>query len=83
MRIRLTDGTHEVEIAAKGDSPKQLDDAKNAALHMLDALRAKQPTERGTTFGFTSDVALDSNTERAEVYTEPGREGYEDEEALP
>jgi hypothetical protein len=83
MRIRIGDGTRKVEIKAKGYSRRRLDDAENAALRLLDALRPEQPAEPDTTFGFTSDVALDSNTERAEVYTEPGREDYEDEGALP
>jgi hypothetical protein len=80
MRIRITDGTHEVEIRAKGYSRRRLDDGENAALRILDALRAEQPSQSGMTFGFNSDVALDSSTERAEPYSEPGREGDEHED---
>jgi hypothetical protein len=74
MRIRITDGTREVEIRAKGYSRRRLDDAENAALRMLDVLRAEQPSESGTGFGFASDAALDSSVERAEAYVEAGRE---------
>lgn len=79
MRIRLTDGTHEVEIKAKGYSRRKLDDAEAAALRMLDALRATEPTNAGTRFGFTLDrafdgVALDCATERAEPPHEAGRD---------
>ena len=72
MRVRLTDGRHEVEItiesSAKGKSRHRLDDVENAALRILDALRSDQPTQPGTTFGFAPDVVLDSSTERAEPY---------------
>ncbi|MFJ4356904.1 hypothetical protein ACIP25_11605 [Streptomyces massasporeus] len=80
MRIRITDGTHEVEIRAKGYSRRRLDDAENAAMRMLDVLRAEQPSDLGAAFGFSCDAALDSSVERAEAYVEPGREGddYED-----
>lgn len=84
MRVRLTDGTHEVEISiedrAKGNSRRRLDDVENAALRILDALRSAEPTQRGTTFGFAPDVALDSSTERAEPHTEPGRDDYDDQD---
>ena len=73
MRVRLSDGTHEVEIKAKGYSRRRLDDVENSALRILDALRAEQPVRPGTTFGFAADtsldgVSLDSSTERAEPY---------------
>lgn len=66
MRIRLTDGTHEVEIRSKGYSRR-----------MLDALCATGPTNAGTQFGFTADhtldgVSLDSATERADPPHEAG-----------
>lgn len=75
MRIRLTDGTHEVEIKAKGYRRRRLDDAEASALRMLDALRSTEPTNAGRTFGFTPShgldgVALDSTTERAEPFLE-------------
>ncbi|MDX3839568.1 hypothetical protein [Streptomyces europaeiscabiei] len=79
MRIRLTDGKHEVEIKAKGYSRRRLDDAEASALRMLDALRSTEPTNAGTTFGFTrghslDGVALDSTTERAERFLEADRD---------
>lgn len=79
MRIRLTDGTHEVEIKAKGYSRRRLDHAEASALRMLDALRSTEPTDPGKTFGFTpghslDGVALDSTTERAEPFSEADRE---------
>lgn len=79
MRVHLTDGRNEIEISAKGYSPKQLDAVENAALRMLDALRAPEPTHRGTTFGFTPDVTLDSNAERAEPYDD-GRDQDDEED---
>jgi hypothetical protein len=79
MRVRLTDGTHEVEIKAKGYSRRRLDDTEAAALRMLDALRNTEPTQPGTTFGFTPDVALDSSTERAEPYDDGRGDEYDDE----
>ncbi|MDX2528042.1 hypothetical protein [Streptomyces europaeiscabiei] len=46
---------------------------------MLDALRSTEPTNAGTTFGFTpghslDGVALDSTTERAERFLEADRD---------
>ncbi|MFB7594307.1 hypothetical protein [Streptomyces sp. NPDC056160] len=81
MRIRLSDGTHEVEIKSKGYSRRKLDDAENAALRLLDALRAEQPTQPGTTFGFAPDVVLDSSTERAEPYVDDRDQDDEDDDA--
>ncbi|MGW2742358.1 hypothetical protein [Streptomyces sp. NPDC001450] len=86
MRLRLTDGQHEVEITAKGYSRRRLDDAENAALRMLDALRDEQPSRPGVTFGFTADttldgVSLDSSTERAEPYDDDRDQGDEDDDA--
>ncbi|WP_405964834.1 hypothetical protein OG713_34865 [Streptomyces sp. NBC_00723] len=71
MRIRISDGAREVEIKSKGYSRRKLDDAENAALRLLDALRTEQPAKPGATFGFASElvldgVSLDSSTERAE-----------------
>jgi hypothetical protein len=80
VRIRITDGTHEVEIKAKGYSRSRLDAAENAALRLLDALRDQQPAQPPTGFGFAADAALDSSTERSELYVEPGREDLEDED---
>jgi hypothetical protein len=80
MRVRLSDGTHEIEISAKGYSRRRLDDAEAAALRMLDALRADQPTEPAPTFGFTPDATLDSTTERAEPYDDGRDDEYDDEE---
>ncbi|CAL9593055.1 hypothetical protein SUDANB1_05264 [Streptomyces sp. enrichment culture] len=80
MRVRLSDGTHEIEIRAKGYSRRRLDDVEAAALRILDALRSDQPTERGTTFGFTPDTVLDSSTERAEPYDDGRGDEYETED---
>ncbi|MFJ7963146.1 hypothetical protein [Streptomyces sp. NPDC096324] len=74
MRIRITDGTNQVEIKAKGYSRRRLDDAEHAALRMLDALRDNAtPADTTTRFGFNPDhtldgVGLDSVTERAEPF---------------
>ena len=80
MRIRITDGTNEVELKAKGNSRRRLQDAEDAAVRMLAALRDPQPAQADTVFGFTADrtldgVSLDSSSERAEPYDD-GR-GYE------
>lgn len=80
MRVRLTDGTHEVEIKAKGYSRRRLDDAEAAALRMLDALRADQPTQPGVQFGFTPDVTLGADTERAEPYDDGRDQDDEDDD---
>jgi hypothetical protein len=82
MRIRITNGAHEVEIKAKGYSRRRLDDTEAAALRMLDALRDTRTADPSATFGFTTDhtldgVAVDSTTERADPHTEPGREDYD------
>lgn len=85
MRVRLTDGTNEVEISVddggKGKGRRHLDDVENAALRILDALRSDQPTRRGTTFGFTPDVVLDSSAERAEPYDDGRDQDDEDDDA--
>lgn len=88
MRVRLTDGKHEVEITAKGYSRRQLDDAEAAALRILDALRYPQQTQAGTTFGFTADhtldgTTLDSSTERAAPYDDGRGAEYDDEDDEP
>jgi hypothetical protein len=81
MRVRLTDGQHEIEIKAKGYSRRRLDDVEAAALRMLDALRSSEPAQPGTTFGFTPDTVLDSNTERAEPYDDGRDQDDEDDDA--
>ncbi|MEU0675463.1 hypothetical protein ABZ330_21730 [Streptomyces sp. NPDC006172] len=84
MRVHLTDGTHTVEIQAKGYSRRQLDDAEASALRILNALRDIPPTiTPPAPFGFTPDtaldgVSLDSSTERAEPYDDD--RGYDDED---
>ncbi|MCX4705662.1 hypothetical protein [Streptomyces sp. NBC_01373] len=87
MRVRLTDGTHEVEIKAKGYSRRRLDDTEAAALRMLDALRDRTTSADTTTtrFGFTPDatldgVSLDSSAERAEPYDDGRDQDDEDED---
>jgi hypothetical protein len=80
MRVRLTDGTHEVEIKAKGYSRRRLDDTEAAALRILDALRSTEPAQPGTAFGFAPDVTLDSSTERAEPYDDGRDQDDEDTE---
>lgn len=75
MRVRLTDGQHEIEIRAKGYSRRRLDDAEAAALRILDALRDTQPGEQRPPFGFAPDTSLDSSTERAEPYDDRHDDG--------
>ncbi|MFE5658358.1 hypothetical protein ACFQ9H_19475 [Streptomyces sp. NPDC056517] len=74
MRLRLTDGTHRVDITAGKYTRRKLDDAEACALRILDALRAAPPTDGAPqAFGFEG-TALGSDTERAEPYIEPGRD---------
>jgi hypothetical protein len=84
VRIRISDGIREIEIKAKGYSRRRLDDAENAALRLLDALRSEQPTQPGTEFGFTADrsldgISLDSSTERADPCTDEVDHDEDDE----
>lgn len=68
MRVRLTDGTREVEIRAPSSTP--LPTLEDTARRLLTALGDTDPdTEQPRTFGFGSldGVALDSTTERAEL----------------
>ncbi|MFE9624278.1 hypothetical protein [Streptomyces sp. NPDC006527] len=91
MRVRLTDGTHEVEIKVEGYSRRRLDDIEAAALRILDALRGTPPptTTPPAPFGFTrttpgdpalDGVSLDSSTERAEPYDDGRGDEYDDDE---
>ncbi|WP_327162093.1 hypothetical protein [Streptomyces zaomyceticus] len=74
MRVRLTDGTHRVEITAGKYTRRRLDDVEACALRILDALRDAPPADAAPQpFGFEG-TALGSDTERAEPYVEPGRD---------
>lgn len=85
MRVRLSDGTGEVELEAEIDP-------KNPHLHkhleLLEAMARRlyadtmrEPERRRAPFGFSLDgVSLDATTERAEPYYEPGRDDYDDED---
>ncbi|MER7350938.1 hypothetical protein ABT390_36645 [Streptomyces aurantiacus] len=73
MRVRLTDGTREVDITAKGSDPALLRQAERTARRLLDAMQTEPSTSRGA-FGFgrhLDGVALDSATERADQDDEP------------
>lgn len=79
MRLRLTDGTLQVEITAGKYTRRKLDDVEACALRILDALRDAPPVDGAPPFGFTRSADLDgttlgSDTERAEPYVEPGRD---------
>lgn len=80
MRVRLSDGTHEIELDT-GDTP--LPEIEATLGRLLDRLRGtpEQP-DQGQPFGFTGrdldGVALDSTTERAEPYDD-GRDTEYDE----
>ncbi|WP_030670656.1 hypothetical protein [Streptomyces rimosus] len=83
MRIRISDGTHEVEIEEAGKAAPPLADLEAAAGRLLVQLRqsdAGEPVPRAP-FGFDNTLdgaSLDSSTERAEPYDD-GRD-YEDDE---
>lgn len=82
MRVRLTDGTHEIELDT-GRAHPPLPEIEATLGRLLDRLRAtpEQP-DQGQPFGFTSrdldGVALDSTTERAEPYDD-GRDQDDDD----
>ncbi|MFI9600342.1 hypothetical protein ACIHCX_10755 [Streptomyces sp. NPDC052043] len=84
MRVHLTDGTHEIEIDARG---VQLPDVEATAGRLLDRLRgttADEQTEQQQPFGFGRDldgVSLDSSTERAEPYDDGRDQDDEDDDA--
>lgn len=73
-RVRLTDGTNEVELETTGHDA--LHQAETAARRLLADLRAPQPAQPATApepFGFARDLdgtSLDSSAERAEPYAD-------------
>ncbi|AZM53326.1 hypothetical protein DMA15_12620 [Streptomyces sp. WAC 01529] len=73
MRVRLTDGTREVEIRTDGstDDPALLRQIERTARRLLDAMPAPPHTTSPTPFGFGRQldldrVALDSTLERSD-----------------
>lgn len=73
MRVRLTDGTREVDITLKGSDPAQLRQAERTARRLLDAMHT-EPRAGNDSFGYgrhLDGVALDSTTERADQDDEP------------
>lgn len=78
MRIRLTDGTREVDIRTPDGTP--LPDAEGAALRLYTALDTGEQTEQRAPFGYGRDLdgtALDSTIERAE---QPDESDLDDDE---
>ncbi|MYW99937.1 MULTISPECIES: hypothetical protein [unclassified Streptomyces] len=86
MRVRLTDGTHEVDITTTPSEQATLDQVEAAALRLLTALRppAPPPTPEDTPppgrapLGFTpapdmDGVALTADAERSDQSERPGR----------
>ncbi|MFD9212078.1 hypothetical protein ACFVY9_02960 [Streptomyces sp. NPDC059544] len=73
MRVRLSDGTHEIEVDTGRAGDTALPEIEATLGRLLDRLRGtpEQP-DREQPFGFTGrdldGVALDSSTERAEPY---------------
>lgn len=80
MRVRLTDGTREVEITTPSRTPlPQIEDTARR-LYALTSPNPEQDSTAGFGFGRDLDgVSLDSNTERAEPY-DNGRDTDEDEQ---
>ncbi|MYT60140.1 hypothetical protein GTW29_26090 [Streptomyces sp. SID7834] len=79
MRVRLTDGTREVEIRTEADEQHTLDQVEATAVRLLTALD-REPTDeqRRTPIGFASQpdvdgVALSSDTERSDQDERPER----------
>lgn len=83
MRVRLSDGTHEIEIETRGIP---LPDVEATAGRLLDRLRGAttdDQAEQQQPFGFSRDldgVSLDSTTERAEPYDDGRGAEYDDED---
>ncbi|MEV8394817.1 MULTISPECIES: hypothetical protein [unclassified Streptomyces] len=80
MRIRLTDGTREVEIRTEpGEQQLTLDQVEATAVRLLTALDREPADEPSRTpFGFTAQydldrVSLDSLVERSDQDDEPER----------
>lgn len=81
MRVRLTDGTREVEIRTDADEQQTLDQVEAAALRLLTALD-REPTNddepKRTPIGFAAQhdldgVALSADTERSDQDDRPER----------
>lgn len=68
MRLRVTDGTRQIEVEGRTDTP--LHDLTEAALRLLAALPTPEQTHpTPAPIGFTADldrIALDAHAERAE-----------------
>lgn len=90
MRVRITDGTHEVEIEARTRGRHGMRQMEATAYRLLARLRRPTPSSESTNddgqpFGFTADldrVSLDSSIERAEPVRDPldHDDGYDDED---
>lgn len=86
MRVRLTDGSREVEIRTDGstDDPALLRQIERTARRLLDAMPAPQPITSTTAFGFARQldldrVSLDSTTERSDQDDEPELDDEDDD----
>lgn len=83
MRVRLTDGTRDVDIRVKGSTPALLRQAERTARRLLAAMHSEPTTSNGS-FGFgrhldLDGVALDSTIERADQDNEPDHEDEDDD----
>ncbi|MFF9690243.1 hypothetical protein [Streptomyces sp. NPDC014623] len=95
MRVRLTDGTREIEISTAPGELHTLPDIEATALRLLHSLTPQttpHPDDDAPRppFGYTpptpidtplDGISLSSDTERAEPYAEPGRDedDYDDQ----
>ncbi|MFJ2249430.1 hypothetical protein ACIQGT_40390 [Streptomyces sp. NPDC093108] len=81
MRVRLTDGTRQIDISTNPDEQTTLDQVEATAIRLLTALDCEPTDEQHAPIGFTAldldRVSLDSTTERADQ-TEP--EHYDEPE---
>ncbi|MFD3980774.1 hypothetical protein ACFWR6_19505 [Streptomyces griseus] len=81
MRVRLTDGTREVDISTRPDEQHTLEQIEATAIRLLTALDREQPVDddqHHTQIGFTPQhtldgVALSADTERSDQDARPER----------
>ncbi|MFF9088636.1 hypothetical protein ACF1BE_19830 [Streptomyces sp. NPDC014991] len=87
MRVRLSDGTREVEVEAdtgpKDDTARSLALLADTARRLYETVAPPTAPDRPTPFGYGRDldgISLDATTERAEPYDDGRGDEYDDDE---